>query len=153
MLTTPEECGACSSSSSSLCARHTRTPIHPGSLLPRVPPLPHRPQMCKCFAVKKNLKNPQSNREFALTHEHTHTQCLICGTGAAYVIFWLSFFFSLELQCKHTFDLFLLASQDVWHLCGFTHTRITQYFPSISKRRKPYLQAAAPTRPPSSRHW
>lgn len=135
-----------------VCSSHSHT-HSPRLTSPPCAAPPPPPQNVQMFRSKKNQKNLQSNREFALTHEHTHTQCLICGTGAAYVIFWLSFFFSLELQCKHTFDLFLLASQDVWHLCGFTHTRITQYFPSISKRRKPYLQAAAPTRPPSSRHW
>lgn len=150
MLTTPEECWACScSSSSSLCARHTRAHIHPDLLLLCVLPLPRNPQMCKMFHSEK-----KSVQQGIRSDARAHTQHLICGTGAAYVILWLSFFSFLRITTQTYFWL-VLASLIRRMPCMRlrSHKNKPRVFLSMSKRKKPYLQAAAPTRPPSSRHW
>lgn len=103
MLTTPEEFRACSRSSS-LCARHTHAHIQRVSLLLHVQPLNPSPKCAKSFSQKKN----PSHREFVLTHKHT--QHLICGTGAAYVIF-----FFLRITTQNSFDKFSLGSMDLLH--------------------------------------
>lgn len=133
-----------------VCSSHSRT--HSPQLTPPMcaaPPPP--PQMC--FTVKLK-KEKQFKREFALTHELA--QQLISGTGAAYVTAWLSSSFSFFRTTRQTYFCLVLARLIRRMACVqlHSHKKINpRVFPSTSKRKKLYLQAAAPTRPPSSRHW
>lgn len=127
-----------------VCSSHSRT--HSPRLTPPMcaAPPPPPPKCAKMF----HSEEKKSVHQGICSDARAHSAWFVAQ------VLLMSYFgcllsLSRELQRKHTSDLFSHRSLDVWHVCGFTHTRISQEFscPSPNGRNpicKPQLPQGLP---------